>query len=316
MRSSTRTGAVNGDVAVFPPLGYNRFMGTDAERPKVGLVLSGGSARGMAHLGILAMLEEHGIPIDLIVGASIGSMVGGYYARGFRLQDLMGMLKHFRIRSVLDLSKPWFRILSLDKARALLEKDLNHTDIADLKIPLYILASDIRSLEMVVIERGDLANAMLASSAFPGLFEPVEHEGRLLFDGGIMNRLMVEIARKRGADIVVYADVSMFTTLNSSKTARWLYGILLRHVKSKRHTLERKLSRVNLRYMIFRALCVVLDHGHQYAEFKQHPPDFIIVPEVKGIRPLQFGRFEESYGLGRNAALRVADALRESVFGT
>ena len=282
----------------------------------MGLVLSGGSARGMAHLGVLNVLEEHGVPIDLIVGASFGSMAGGYYTRGYSIPELHRMMKRFRIRDVLDLSRPWFRILSAEKAGVILRRDLDDISIEELKIPLYILAADICSGEMVVFDRGNLVDAMLASSAFPGLFEPFVYGERLLIDGGILNRMMVNIARERGADLVIYSDVSAFTTLNRKRWARKLYAGIIHHVKKKREKLDQKLTRINLRYVIFRALCIILDHWQQHELFKKYPPDYTIVSRVGDIRPLQFNRMEEVYRLGREAALEKVDAIREEVLGT
>ena len=285
------------------------------ERPRVGLVLSGGSARGMAHLGVLHALEKRGIPVDLIVGASFGAMVGAYYASGFRARTLVGMLRGFSIRELLDFSRPLFRILNADKTLAILRRTLGERSLEGLGIPLYVLAADIRAGEMVVFDRGELAATILASSAFPGLYEPVEYEGRLLIDGGILNRMMMSVARERGAEVVIYSDTSAFTSLNTKPLAKKLYQLLLRHVEKKRKKLTAKLSRVNLRYLIFKALCIVLDYRHQHELFSEHPPDVHIVPRVGCIRPLQFSRSGECFRFGYEAASEIADEIERKVFG-
>ena len=280
-------------------------------RPKVGLALSGGSARGIAHVGVITVLEEHGIPIDFIACASYGSIIGGYYAYGYSTAELYRMLHEFKLRYVLDFSKPWRRILSAEKAEAIFEKDLHGILIEKLKIPLYILAADIGSKEMVVLEKGSLSSAILASSTFPGLFEPTSYNNRTLIDGGILNRMLANIAREKGADIVIYSDVCIFTTLNRNWMARNIYELLLRHVEKRRDRLEFKLSRINLRYAIFKSLCIVLDHQHQYELFSKTPPDFIINPSVGNIKPLQFRRVDEIYNAGREAAIEVVDEIKK-----
>jgi NTE family protein len=276
----------------------------------VGLILSGGSARGIAHVGILSVLEEHHIPISFILSTSYGSIVGGYYSYGYSPSDLYRMMKEFKLTYVLDLSRPWKGILSAKKTLKLFEKDLNGASMESLNIPLSILATDIASGAMVLIEEGNLCEAMLASSAFPGLYEPVKHQHRLLADGGILNRMLVGTARGKGADIVIYCDVSMFTTLNRSSVARWIYRMLARHVEKQREKLDMKLKRINLRYTVFKLLCTVIDNRHVNEQFRRTPPDFYINPSVKHIGPLQFKKVETLYRAGREAALHVVEQIR------
>ena len=281
--------------------------------PRVGLVLSGGSARGIAHVGILSALEEHRIPIDFIVSTSYGSIVGGYYSYGYGAAELYRMIKEFKLRYVLDLSKPWKKILSAEKTVALFEKDLHGVSIESLRIPLSILAADIRSGEMVVLEKGSLSEAMFASSSFPGLFEPVSRDNRLLIDGGILNRMLVNIAHSKGADIVIFCDVCIYTTLNRCRIARKIYRLLLRRVEKNRERLEYKLHRINIRYMIFKSLCIVLDNQHEHEQFRKSPPDFTISPSVGNVRPLQFRRVDKIYSAGREAALSVVGEIRKKM---
>jgi predicted acylesterase/phospholipase RssA len=224
------------------------------------------------------------------------------------------MLKGVSIRELLDFSRPLFRILNADKTRAILKRTLGERSLEGLEIPLSVLAADVRAEEMVVFDRGDLATTILASSAFPGLFEPVEYESRLLIDGGILNRMMVSVARERGANVVIYSDTSAFTSLNTKPWAKKLYQLLLRHVKRKRKKLTAKLTRVNLRYLIFKALCIVLDYRHQHELFSEHPPDVYIVPRVGCIKPLQFSRSGECFRFGYEAASEIADEIERKVF--
>jgi NTE family protein len=277
----------------------------DTIHPRVALVLSGGSARATAHLGVIDVLEEYDIPIDLIVAASFGSIFGGYYAFGFTIKRILHMMQSFNIKKLLDLKKPFFRILNAEKADLMMRGDIGDTTIEELKIPLVILAADIRNEEMVLFEKGSLRKAMLASSTFPGLFEPCQDGKRLLIDGGILNKMLVNIAKQKGADITIYSDVCIFTTLNRNKLVRKLYELISNHIVKKRAKLKQKLQKINLRYMIFKAFCITQDFQIQHEIYRKSPPDFLIEPVVKRIKALQFRKVEQGYQLGREAALRL-----------
>lgn len=199
---------------------YNKKNESLKESPRVGLVLSGGAARGLAHLGVISVLEEYKIPVDYIVAASFGSIVGGYYAYGYSIPELLKMTKKFRISRVMDLKKPWLQILNREKIESIFTKDLGAVKIEDLKIPLFILTIDINNGELFVFERGLLSTAICASSSFPGLLTPYRYDDHLLIDGGILNRFLGDIAIQRGADIIISSDVCIFSLLNRSKSAR------------------------------------------------------------------------------------------------
>jgi NTE family protein len=282
-------------------------------KPRVGLILSGGSARGIAHLGILDIFEAYHIPISFILAASYGAIVAGYYAYGYTPSEIFNMMKEFKLRYVLNLSKPWKGILSAEKTLSLFEKDVQGMKIESLSIPLSILAADIVSGEMVLIEEGSLSEAMLASSSFPGLYEPFESYNRLLTDGGILNRMLANVARSKGADIVIYCDVSIFTTLRRKTLPRYVYNVLLRHVEKNRQTLAKKRKRINIRYTIFKFLCILMDNRDEHEQFKKTPPDYYIDPYVGHIRPLQFNKVDELFEAGREAAIEVVQDICEDL---
>lgn len=277
------------------------------------LVLSGGSARGIAHVGILSVLEEHHIPISFILAASYGSIVGAYYSYGYSPDELLRMMKEFKLKRVFEYRKPWKGILSAEKTLSLFEKDLPGAKVESLNIPLSILATDIRSGEMVVIEEGKLSEAMLASSSFPGLYEPFRQNNRLLTDGGILNKILVSTARSKGADLVIYCDVSMFTVLSQNRTARAVYRMLARHAEKKRAKLEQEQKRITLRYIVLKSCCIVTDNRTVHEQFRKEPPDFLIYPSVEKIRPLQFGQVDALYRAGREATLSVVQEIRKKV---
>lgn len=208
-------------------------------KPKIGLVLSGGGAKGFAHIGVLKVLEQAGVKIDYIGGTSMGAVVGGLYASGynahqidsiFKVTDFDALLsdyiprssktffekrndemyaftlpfKKMRIGIPTALSKGLYNYNLLNK----LTYSVRHTrDFNKLPIPFLCIATDIETGEEVLLNKGYLAQAMLASGAFPTLFSPVEIDGRLLVDGGVTNNFPVDEIKKLGADIIIGVDV-------------------------------------------------------------------------------------------------------------
>ncbi len=209
------------------------------KRPKIGVVLSGGGAKGFAHIGVLKVLEQAGVKIDYIGGTSMGAVVGGLYATGYSATQIDSIFKATNFDELLQdyiprtsknfyekqnderyaVSLP-FRKFSLGVPIALSKGMYNYNllaklthkvrhvrDFNQLTIPFVCIATDIESGKEVIMHSGYLAQAMLASSAFPTLFSPVEINGRLLIDGGVSNNYPVEEVRKMGADIIIGVDV-------------------------------------------------------------------------------------------------------------
>lgn len=215
------------------------FSQETTKRPKIGLVLSGGGAKGFAHIGVLKVLEEAGVKVDYIAGTSMGAVIGGLYASGYSatqidsifyntdfdelLQDYIPRssksfyekrndqmyaltlpFDKLKIGVPIALSKGMYNYNLLSK---LTHKVRHVRDFNKLPIPFLCIATDIEKGEQVILKEGYLAQAMLASSAFPSLFSPVEIDGKLLIDGGVVNNYPVEEIRKMGADIVIGVDV-------------------------------------------------------------------------------------------------------------
>jgi NTE family protein len=178
-------------------------------RPRIGLALSGGAARGAAHIGVLRALQENSIPIDAIAGASAGALVGGMYAAGVSIAQLEALARKFRRR---HLGRPSFSRLGLH-TNAPLEKflraNLPVTRFEDLRIPFAAMTTELKTGEVVVLrDTGDLTLAIRASVCMPALFVPVrDPEGRLLVDGGLVANLPISHTRDLGADIVIAVDI-------------------------------------------------------------------------------------------------------------
>ena len=208
-------------------------------RPKIGLVLSGGGAKGFAHIGVLKEIEKAGIKIDYISGTSMGAVVGGLYATGYSatqidsiftatsfqelIQDYIPRtsksfyekrndelyavslpFNKFKVSVPIALSKGMYNYNLLTK---LTQSVRNITDFNKLPIPFLCIASNIESGEQVLLNKGYLPEALLASSAFPSLFSPVEINGKMLIDGGVTNNYPIAEVKKMGADIIIGVDV-------------------------------------------------------------------------------------------------------------
>jgi NTE family protein len=211
-------------------------------RPRICVVLSGGGARGMAHIGVLEVLEELKIPIDCIAGTSMGAVVGGLYASGMSARDIDKTMRSVDWQEAFNDAPPRrdlaFRRkqddrnflvrlpLGLKHGHILLPKGLiqgeklqetlrqltlpfsNSTDFDRLPTPFRAVATDLENGDAVVLDKGDLAIAMRASISAPGVFAPVDYEGHLLVDGGLAENLPINVARAMNADILIVSDVS------------------------------------------------------------------------------------------------------------
>jgi NTE family protein len=183
---------------------------TQTNRPRIGLALSGGAARGIAHVGVLRAMEENNIPIDAIAGASAGAIVGGCYATGLSIDKLEKMASHFRWRHTARLSFSRLGLQSNARMEKYLCAHLPVTRFEDLKIPFAAMVTDLRKGTLIVFrDTGDLPFAIRASACIPAIYAPVrDRDGRLLIDGGIVANLPISHARDLGADIVIAVDVN------------------------------------------------------------------------------------------------------------
>lgn len=173
----------------------------------VTLVLGGGSARGLAHIGVLKIFEKEKIPIDKIVGTSMGAMVGAAYSVGVSVSRMEDLAYKFTTKNILDPTMPSMGLLAGDKLEATIKQMLDNKDFDDCKIPLAVVTNDIETGEEVVFKSGNLIKVVRASCSWPGIFNPVRIDGRLLSDGGIKHSVPTRIARDMGGDYIIAVDV-------------------------------------------------------------------------------------------------------------
>lgn len=175
---------------------------------RIGLALGGGAAKGLAHVGVLKAFEEESVQIDYLAGTSIGALVASYYAFGKPLDEIKAVGAGLHLKKVLNFTLQKGGFFTTDTIRAMIERDLGKVQIEEARIPLAICTTDIVTGEQVVFQKGDLADAVCASVAVPGLFVPVQIAGRQLVDGGIVENVPVSPLEDMGAGIIVAVDLN------------------------------------------------------------------------------------------------------------
>lgn len=180
-------------------------------RKKVGLALGGGAARGLAHVGVLAVLEKEGIPIDMVAGTSAGAIVGSLYAQGKdagQVKELIVDLARRKLTYFVDPSLPRSGLIKGKKFKDLLVSFIGgDLKFSDLRIPFACVATDIETGEEIVIARGSVTEAVRASISIPGIFTVVKRGGRFLVDGGLVNPVPVSLVKQMGADFIIAVNV-------------------------------------------------------------------------------------------------------------
>jgi NTE family protein len=177
--------------------------GGEERRPRVGVALGGGFARGIAHVGVLRVLEAHNIPVDVICGTSVGALVAATYASGTTLGEMERQGSETQFRDFGRWTVSRLGIATNERLETYLHKFTTKHLFSEMKIPLVVVATDLISGHTVYFTEGEIGPALRASCAYPGLFLPVEYEGRILVDGFLTELVPSVAARKMGADIVI-----------------------------------------------------------------------------------------------------------------
>lgn len=176
-------------------------------RKRVGLALGGGAARGLAHIGVLVVLEEAGIPIDFVAGTSMGSMVGAAYCAGIEVPRLLEIAAETGWWDIARPTWPQQGLLTFARLETWMIDLVGELDVRDLSIPYAAVATDLETGERVILHEGPLSQVVRASCSVPGAVAPVEMHGRLLCDGGVSDNVPDDAARMLGADYVIGVDI-------------------------------------------------------------------------------------------------------------
>ncbi|MEP6925301.1 MAG: patatin-like phospholipase family protein, partial [Pyrinomonadaceae bacterium] len=244
---------------------------------KVGLALSGGAARGLAHIGVIKVLLEHQIPLDAVAGTSAGAIIGGAYAAGLTVPQMVQLSAQIKWGLIGRFAFSRFGLLSTEPMQNYIRQNFPVKTFEETIVPFACVATDLNTGEGVVMkERGDLAAAIAASCAIPGIYVPVLSEDkRQLIDGGIAEFVPVNTARSLGADVVIGVEVNFDDArfVNAPQTA---FGVF------------------------FQAAMMMLKTA---ANHQLNNADIIIRPSVGHLRIDEFGKAREFIAAGEKAAL-------------
>jgi NTE family protein len=270
-------------------------------RRVVGLALSSGGARGIAHVGVLRVLEREGIPIDLVAGTSMGSLVGGLYAAGHSIDDIARFVSDFHRRlrlngGLLDLSlPPRTGLIKGQRFRNYLEQVFGGVTFEELKIPLYVVAADVLTGEEVVFDQGSLADAVRASTSIIGLVSPHQYNGRYLVDGGAVNPLPASVLAEKGADIILASRAipTLEGEREGAQTGRSWKGLnnILGVLSNYQSIMEREIIRTRL-----------------------NPVDVLIAPRVEVHTAMDYQRASDFIRFGEEAGERALPIIRQKIF--
>ena len=175
--------------------------------PSLGIALSGGAARGLAHVGVLQVLEENKISADFVAGCSMGAVIGAIYATGGDMHMLEKLIYTLEEKDVFDIIVPRKGLMKGAKAENLIRTLTKNMTFEQAKTPLAIVATDLISARTITFRTGSIVDAVRASISIPGVFEPVDRDGMLLVDGGVTERVPIKALSAMGADISIAVDV-------------------------------------------------------------------------------------------------------------
>lgn len=302
-------------------------------RPVIGVALGGGAARGFAHIGMLRTLISHGIVPNVVVGTSIGAVVGGAYACGHldKLEEWARSLQPRNILGYLDVRLNGSGLIGGTRLAAELENSIGPTLIEDLPIKYATVATEVRTGHEIWLTHGRMVDAMRASYALPGIFSPVLVGDRWLVDGALVNPVPVSAARAFGAEIVIAANVTseVFahgTTVHAhgpSAAAANEAGPEpekrrrgLRRLFSAERTMKREFfgsaARPGISSVMVDAFNIMQDRITR-ARLAGDPPDLLISPRVGQIGWFDFHRADELIAHGARAAERAIDSIQEAI---
>lgn len=255
------------------------------KRPVVGVALGGGMARGCAHVGVLRELERHEIPIDLLAGTSVGSLIGGAYATGLSPDEIEKLATTIRWN---DLGRPTVSLLGFynsERTEDYVRKNFPVTEFEQTRIPFGAVATDLQTGKMVIFTEGSIPLAIRASCAMPVFYTPVTVNGRMMVDGGLVGHIPASVARMMGADIVIAVDVNS------------------QHLPIPQPT--------NMFTIMSQALSVM---GRSAVSYIYSDADVIIRPEIERVRPDDLSKAAEMIEAGEVATRKLIPKIRKLLF--
>ncbi len=296
-----------------------------AERPKrkrrIGLVLGSGSARGWAHIGVIRALAEAGVRPDIVCGCSIGALVGALYADG-KLDWLEAWVRDLDWKGVVRLMDPGWRggLLSGGRLVELMQSQLGEREFSGLELPFGAVATDLATGHEVWLREGNLAEAVRASFAAPGLFTPVRRDGTFLVDGGVVNPVPVSLARAMGAEIVIAVDLGsdlvgrrVLLEDEDAKGARNWLGWLLRQDEALSGTEDAAIPRFPAMLDVVMGTINIMQVRIARSRLAGEPADVVVAPRLGELGLLEYHRAAECIDEGRAAVARMLPAIGDAL---
>jgi len=274
---------------------------------KIAFALGGGGGRGSAHIGVLMEFERLGIRPALITGTSIGGMLGALYAAGLDAARLMDFFRQLQVDKLYALPGNSFSLTNNNKLEKLLEQTIGRLHFSDLQIPLAVTATDIRRHKLVVLDDGDLISAILATTALPIVLPPVERNGLILIDGGLLNNVPFDVAYARGATHVLAVDL----------TNAAAYGVNGEAVPQPTGRFSRimKIPQLFATWQVLNAVMDIVTEQSLQTRLALTEPDVLIQPFIDTIGVLDFHRLEEGMAAGVTAVQEIETQLQTLLKG-
>lgn len=250
---------------------------------KVTLVLGGGSARGIAHIGVLSVLEREKIPITNIIGTSMGALIGTAYSVGQSIREMEEKAYKFTANKLLDPTIPRMGLLAGDKLEASVRDVVGDKGFKDCKIPIAVVTTDIQTGEETVYTSGDLIKVIRASCSWPGIFNPVKIDGKLLVDGGIKESVPTRVAKAQNADYILAVDVG--------------FCVRKRNIR-------------NIFQMILQSFQIT---GEELNKYQSLEADLVIKVDLGDFDQVAFERSREAIEKGARAAQSMIGRLKKDI---
>ncbi len=301
---------------------------------KVALVLGSGGARGLAHIGVIKLLEKLNLKIDCVIGTSMGAFIGGFFCKGFNANEMEKIALSFDKISTLKILSPSFSrfgIIDTEKIKRFLNQFIENVNIEDLPIPFFAITTDLVTGKEVVLNKGNLVDAIISSIAVPVLIKPYYYKNRYFVDGGLVNPLPTSIAYSLKSELIIAVNVTIgphrirVTKQNSAPTFEKLRKKLQSELSSWRirnfipenlmsSILQENPAKKEPEFpktiqTLLQSLSIMENRLiNLYLQF--YPPDILITPKIKSFTMLEFYRAEEIIEAGYKSAVSKASEIK------